>query len=294
MPSINECVKRFKQSRFLIVRRNTAGREQDFLGAKGIYIDFDELQSLYKQVDREQANEWAQRWSQRADRVVEPQPDAICNAAAVFLATRQMLKTHSTDNVTMDCLGGFAAGKLPAYPCLGFMQILDDGGQGVCEAMPDDTLSMIMARILTGRPGFVSDPVLDTSKNHIVYAHCVATTKVFGPQRAANEYRIRTLHNHDPRGACVQSFLPAGFMTTSFRTNFRRKQMIIHQAKAVGNLDSPRGCRTQLVAEVRGDIGKLFDQWVPFGWHRVTVYGDVQEPLTEFGRALGLEVIAEA
>ena len=76
--------------------------------------------------------------------------------------------------MTMNCLGGFAAGKLASYPCLGFMQMLDDGGQGVCEAMPDDTVSMLMARILTGRPGFVSDPALDTSKNQIVYAHCGA------------------------------------------------------------------------------------------------------------------------
>ena len=83
-------------------------------------------------------------------------------------------------------------------------------------------------------------------------------------------------------------------MTTSFRTNVGRKQLIIHQAKAVGNLDAARGCRTQLVGEVRGDIGKLFDQWDAFGWHRVTVYGDIKGPLVEFGKALGLEVIEEA
>jgi hypothetical protein len=83
-------------------------------------------------------------------------------------------------------------------------------------------------------------------------------------------------------------------MTTSFRTSFGQKKMIIHQAKAVGNLDSEYGCRTKLVTEVRGDIGKLFDQWDRFGWHRVTVYGDVKEPLAEFGKALGLEVVEEA
>ena len=84
-------------------------------------------------------------------------------------------------------------------------------------------------------------------------------------------------------------------MTTSFRTDFERKKMVIHQAKAVGNLDSDRGCRTQLIGEVRGDIGKMFgDQWYRFNWHRVTVYGDVKEPLIEFGKALGLEVIEEA
>ena len=112
---------------------------------------------------------------------------------------RKMLAKHGTDTITMNCLGGFAAGKLPAYPCLGFMQLLNDGGQGVCEAMPDDTLSMLMVRIVTGRPGCVSDPARDTSTNQIVYSHCVGTTKVFGPKGTANDYRIRTLHNRDPR-----------------------------------------------------------------------------------------------
>jgi len=294
LTDIGECVKRFGESRFLIVGRGRGGQEHDFLGAKGRYVDFGELQAFYEKVDRDEAAEWAHRWRKQADRVMEPGPEAIHKAAGVYLATLELLKKYGSDSVTMNCLGGFASGQLAAYPCLGFMQILNDGGQGVCEAMPDDTLSMMMARILTGRPGYVSDPALDTSKNQIVYAHCVATTKVFGPEGASNSFRIRTLHNRDLRGACAQSFLPAGYMTTSFRTNFGRKQMIIHQAKAVGNLDSEYGCRTKLVAEVHGDIGKLFDKWDRFGWHRVTVYGDVKKPLAEFGKALGLEIVEEA
>jgi len=294
LTDIGKCIEQFKKTRFLIVGRGRPGQQQDFLGAKGTYIGFDELKAFYDKADADTASEWADRWSKQADRVVEPTPDWIHKAGAVYLATLDLLKKHGTDNVTMNCLGGFASGKLPAYPCLGFMQLLDDGGQGVCEAMPDDTLAMVMARILTGRPGFVSDPVLDTSKNQIVYAHCVATTKPLGPKTESNMFRIRTLHNRDPRGTCAQSFLPDGYMTTSFRTNFARKEMIIHQAKAAGNVDSPRGCRTQLIGEVRGDIGKLFDQWDHFSWHRVTVYGDVKEPLIEFGKGLGLKVIEEA
>ena len=302
LTEVGECVKRFRQSRFLIVGRGAAGQEQDLLGAKARYVDFDELGALYEKVDPDQAAEWANRWSQQAEDLpagdyVEPsQPtaEAIQKAGGVYLATLELLKKYDTDSVTMNCLGGFSAGKLASYPCLGFMQILNDGGQGVCEAMPDDTLSMLMARILTGRPGFVSDPALDTSKNQIVYAHCVASTKAFGPAGPSNDFRIRTLHNRDARGACVESFLPPGYMTTTFRTNVGRKQLILHQAKAVGTLETERGCRTKLAAEVRGDIGKLFDQWDQFGWHRVTVYGDVREPLAEFGKALGLEIIDEA
>jgi hypothetical protein len=174
------------------------------------------------------------------------------------------------------------------------MQILDDGGQGVCEAMPDDTVSMILARILTGRAGYVSDPALDTSKNQIVYSHCMAHTKVFGPKGEANKFHIRTLHNRDPRGCCAESLLPEGYMTTTFRTNIGAKKLVLHQAKSVGNLGADRGCRTQLLGDVRGDIGKLFREWDLFGWHRVTVYGDIQEPLVELAKALGLEVVKEA
>jgi hypothetical protein len=88
--------------------------------------------------------------------------------------------------------------------------------------------------------------------------------------------------------------MPAGYMTTTFRTNVASKQMVIHQAKSLGPLASENGCRTKLIGEVRGDIGKMFARWDQFGWHRVTVFGDVREPLAEFGKALGLEVIEEA
>ena len=83
-------------------------------------------------------------------------------------------------------------------------------------------------------------------------------------------------------------------MTTSFRTSFAAKKMVIHQAKAVGNLDADRGCRTQLLGEVRGDVGKLFAQWDQFGWHRVTVYGDLKEPVRQLADALKLRFVEEA
>lgn len=294
LAEIGRCVKRLQQARFLIVGAGKPGQERDFLGAKGIYIGFDEFQALYDKADRDEGTEWGRRWSQQAEKVVEAVPEWINKAGRVYVAMLALMKKHGTDSITMNCLGGFGSGQLPAYPCLGFMQILNDGGQGVCEAMPDDSISTLMGRFLTGRAGYVSDPAIDTSKNQVVYSHCMALTKVFGPQGPSNKFRIRTLHNRDPRGCCAESFLPEGYMTTTFRTNVAQKKLVIHRAKAVGNLDADRGCRTQLLGEVRGDIGKMMAEWDRFGWHRVTLYGDVQEPLIEFGKALGLEIIREA
>jgi hypothetical protein len=97
LSGIGECLKRFKQSRFLIVTKGRSGREQDFLGAKGIYVGFDEFKVHCNQVDRDEAAEWARRWTGRAERVVEPAPSPIEKSGAVYLATRQLLKKYGTD-----------------------------------------------------------------------------------------------------------------------------------------------------------------------------------------------------
>jgi hypothetical protein len=298
---IAACVARFRTSKVLVLGRGNAGRQRNVLGATWQYADWKELETIYPEIDPDETDEWASRWTRRAEALppgeyVEPSvPPAneIRNAALVYLALRRLLKKYDTNMITVNCGGGLGtSGALRGFPCLGFAQLLDDGGLGICEAHVDDTPPMLMARLLTGRPGFVSDPAIDTSRNRIVYSHCVGTRKVFGPGGKQNGFYIRT--SHARVGAVVESLMPAGYMTTTFRTNVARRQMVIHQATSLGPLACEKGCRTKLIGEIRGDIGKLFDRWSEFGWHRVTVYGDVKEPLAEFGRALGLEVIEEA
>ena len=301
LTEISECVERFRTSKVLVLGKGHGGQQRDVLGATWHYVDWKELESVYPDVDLGEAAEWATRWTNGATALpsgeyIEPSvPPAkeVESAAIVYLAMLRLLKKYDTDMITMNCGGGLGtAGALRGFPCLGFAQLLDDGGLGICEAHVDDTPPMLMARLLTGRPGFVSDPAIDTSQNRIVYSHCVGPRKVFGADGRQNGYHIRT--SHARIGAVVESLMPAGWMTTTFRTNVARRQMIIHQAKTLGPLNSEKGCRTKLIGEVRGDINKMFAHWDQFGWHRVTVYGDVKEPLAEFGKALGLGVIEEA
>ena len=301
LADIGQCLTRFRQSKVLVLGKGNGGKQRDLLGATWQYVDWNELEATYPQIDPDDVEEWAERWTARAEALptgeyIEPSvplAKEIENAALVYLAMRRLLKKHGTNMITARCGGGLGtSGALRGFPCLGFAQLLDDGGLGICEAHIDDTPPMLMARLLTGRPGLVSDPAIDTSRNRIVYSHCVGPTKVFGPDGEQNGFHIRT--SHARVGAVVESLMPGGYMTTTFRTNVARRQMIIHQAKSLGPLASEKGCRTKLIGEVRGDIGKMFDRWNQFGWHRVTVYGDVKEPLADFGKALGLEVIEEA
>jgi len=53
-------------------------------------------------------------------------------------------------------------------------------------------------------------------------------------------------------------------------------------------------CRTKLAAEVKGDIDKLLGYWDQWGWHRVTVYGDIKRPIQNLASLMGFELIEEA
>ena len=69
---------------------------------------------------------------------------------------------------------------------------------------------------------------------------------------------------------------------------------MFHQGKAVGNDRNDRACRTKLAVEPIGDLEKLFTEWDRWGWHRVTFYGDLKEPVYELADALGYKVTEEA
>jgi hypothetical protein len=146
---------------------------------------------------------------------------------------------------------------------------------------------------LTGRPGYISDPVIDTSKNQIIYAHCVAPSKMFGPQGPSNPYHLRS-HSEDRKGAVVRSLMPLGYMTTTVEFHPMRKEVLFHQGKSVENVDDDKACRSKLAAEVKGDVEKLMNEWDQWGWHRVTVYGDLKEPVRQLADALKLRFVEEA
>ena len=291
--SVEEVIRRLEETKILRVI-SQEGEPYKALGATVEPVSFDEINAAYKKVKRWEAEKWADQWIQEAQEVVEPMPEDIRDSAAIYLAMKDLMKTRGAQAITMDCLGGFYSGKLPGYPCLGYRQMNDDGQtSGTCEAQVPDMLAMLICRYMFDRASFASDPVLDTSTNQIIYAHCVAPTKMLGPDGPANPFIIRS-HAEDGKGAAIQSLLPTGYMTTSFRTDGNFKSMVIHRAKAVGNVDEPKACRTKLAAEVVGDIGRLFYEWDRFSWHRLTVYGDVQDSIEELAKAFNMEVIREA
>jgi len=296
-PNFDAALRQLRQTKILVVGGGWGGdpfrkATEQLLGLKLVPIAFEELSAAYAQADKEAACAFADRWAAGAQKVVEPDRAELERSGVAYVAMKDMLKKHGASGISINCLGGFYGGHIQAYPCLGFSEFNNEGLVGGCEADQMSALTMATMGALVGRPGYISDPVIDTSKNHIVYAHCVAMTKAFGPKGPSNPYLIRS-HSEDRKGAVVQSLLPAGYMTTTLEINPVSKQVLMHQAKSDGNNDSDMACRTKLEGLVKGDIEKLTEHW-RMGWHRVTFYGELRDTVVELAQRLKLEVIEEA
>ncbi|MDW8309113.1 MAG: hypothetical protein RMK20_07040 [Verrucomicrobiales bacterium] len=289
-----ECLRRLRDAKLLAVRNNEPGRVTEILGIKVQPLTFNELDEAWQRADRDAARALARDWQRAARRIEGVTVETLESCAAMYLACEAVMKKHGAVGITINCLGGFYGGHLRAYPCLGFCELNNRGQIGGCECDVRSAVTMLVGTTLTqGRPGYISDPVLDIATRRIIYAHCVAPTKVFGPDGPANPFEILT-HSEDRAGASMRSLLPLGYMTTSVELDEGKKEILLHRARAVANDPDDRACRTKLAAEPVGDNEKLFREWDRWGWHRVTFYGDLLEPFRALGRALGWKVTEEA
>jgi len=291
-----ECTRKLSSSVILRVGNGFGCTEkgvQDIFGTKVIQVKYEQLNDAYASIDKAEAKKWADKWINEAEKVVEPSPEEIEKSAIMYLAMKKIMDENKAQAITINCLGGFYGGKIKAYPCLGFFQLNNDGLVGACESDLKSTITMLVMGYLTGRPGYISDPVIDTSKNQIIYAHCVGMNKVYGPQGKSNPYHIRN-HSEDRKGAAVRSLMPLGEMTTSLEIDPDKKEIIIHRAKTVENVDEDKACRTKVAAEPVGDINKLLRYWDTWGWHRVTYYGDFKRPVEHMAGLLGFKMTEEA
>jgi len=294
--STSDLVKELKTKKMLAFETDygVAQVTKETMGIEIVECKFAELNDLWAKADKDQAQELVKRWKSTAVAVIGVPDETLEKSARMYLAMKACLKNHDACAITVNCLGGFYGKHIFAYPCLGFHELLNEGLIGACECDVGSTLAMVALTTMTkGRAGFISDPVMDVSTKQIIYAHCVMSNKVFGPNGATNPFTILT-HSEDRQGASVRSTLPTGYMTTSVCVRPQWKEFIFHQAKAVDNIVNDLACRTKLAAVPVGDYEKLFTEWQRWGWHRVTYYGDLKEPVFALADAFGWKVTEEA
>ena len=272
-------------------------------GTEVIQITPQEFVEVHQTISEFDAIEEAEEyWLSKAMELREPTPEEIVKSCKTYFAMKKLMKQYGARSVAMKCLGGVPIDVL-GYPCLGFSRIMDDGGVGACEADMDSTLTMMMFMYATGKPGFITDPLMDFPNNAVIHAHCVSATKMAGPQTERLPFIIRA-HLEDGKGASLKVFVDRDMdhpVTVCKLAN--NDTILASSGKLKGSCDSPdRGCRTQMITEVTSTTAlELYDKWggnilghdMMTLLHRVLFYGDHLETFHDIARLMGLRFMVE-
>jgi L-fucose isomerase-like protein len=294
-----EALKNVSKSKILIITDNK-NYDTDLLqkaralwGCDFIIKNSADMLETYRTIADQDAQKLADRWIGECIKVLEPSQEEILKSAKFYYALQKLKKENDANAVTVDCLNLFYKGGAPAYPCLSFFEMGRNGEIGVCEADIDATITSLLLLYSTGRTGFVSDPVIDTSSNQIIYDHCVCSNKAYGKDDVRTcPYYLRS-HAEDRKGASVQTILPTGEQLTTVKVSCKNKTAAIHSGVSVGNVAFECGCRTKLAAQA--NVTKILRNWhyEIFSWHRVTIFGDYRTKMENLFKLKGLKLIHE-
>ncbi len=292
---------RLRQTRIIVVRgpRGTApacSAEQvkKKLGVELVPVTVEQTLQAHKAVDIKAAEAEAERyWLSKAKAIVEPSRKEIINSARFYLAIKNMMIKEKAQAVTSsNCMGR------PAKGCLTFSKLNDLGLVGACEGDMDSTLTMLIFAYAFGVPGFITDPVFDTSSNALIHFHCTSATKMDGPAGKRLPFTIRTQSDSE-RGVSLDVENRIGQVVTCAKL-IDLDTMLISTGKIFKITHDELGCRTQFWTEV-ADADKMFHNWgagilkggVMTLLHRAVFYGDHLENIKKLGVLMGFKVVEE-
>jgi hypothetical protein len=295
-----------RRSRILLIGKvsSTAAAQspdnvKERTGATVVNVTVPQLVEAHAAVDPKAAEKEAEEeWIRPARKIVEPSRDEIVKSARMYLALKNLMVRENAQAITIACLGGIPIETI-GYPCFAFSKLCDLGLVGACEADMDSTLTMLMFAYAFRKPGFITDPLFDVSKNAVVHAHCLSPTRMDGPGTARAPFTIRT-HRDNNKGASLQVQLRVGQEITCAKL-VNLDTILLSAGKIVEIPDfDDRGCRTQIVTRV-ANAREMFRNWgsgIVQGnmmtlLHRVVFYGNYIEDAKDMAVLMGQKVVME-
>jgi len=251
----------------------------------------DFISEYYNVVDEAEARKIAEKWVKEASENLEPDFSEVVKSAKLYIAMKNAAKDYEANMVAIDCIVLRNTGILDAWPCLGFMELWNDGIMPVCEADPYSAVAILIGKYLAGVNGFVVDVAVDMLKNEVIYYHCYAPLNPHGIPREKYPYTITTAHL-GVKHASVSVKLPVNETVTAVGLIPDERVFVIHTAEIVNVEYSNYACSVKLVG--KANVKAISKKW-PWksGWHRVILYGDLRNELKELATLLGLKVLEE-
>ncbi len=253
------------------------------------YVPMQRYLELEKETEgAPQVTEIAGLYRNTAAGILEPVGEELIQAARAYVANRRLLAETGCHGVATNCFRPVTTRQM-IPPCLAFMQLLDEGSVGVCEADVYPGLTQLLSRYLLDRPGFLHNPIFDTTRNLYAGGHCTAPTQMAGFDKSPERYILRS-HHEAGFGAVPQVLFREEQPATLWRF-LSPGSLMIATGVILHNIDTHPddgrgGCRTSFVMAM-DDVRDVRDIR---GHHKILTYGRHLHTVKAWASLSGVEV----
>jgi hypothetical protein len=273
------------------------------LGVELVAIPDGRYDQVLAAVDAKTAEAEATGWIDRAKQVVEPKREDVVKAARASLALDRLI---AENRVQALCVGTCMSWLQRGFPCLGFSRLNGRGIPAACDGDMDCVLTMLIFQYAFNRAGFLGNAAgVDLARNAFHLSHCSAPLKMEGPGGPEAPYLLR--RHAELRGGAVPEVHYRIGQKLTFSKMVHLDSLLVFTGKIIEVPEVPpgteRGCRTELVAEVK-DAPKLLFNWgggalgksgkdYYASLHRVAYYGDHTQSIRHLTHLMGLRMVEE-
>jgi hypothetical protein len=263
-----------------------------FLGTKVRRIPH---QRFYDYFANQKANEdvlaLAKQYISKAVKIVQPTKEDVIEAAKSYFVFKKILAEEKADALMMNCLPGLRKPHKHVPPCMGFMSLQDEGVPMGCQADLNATLTMLLMKGLSDKPGFMHNVSFNTEKNLYFCAHCTSPSRMSGISMPAEPYELMN-HCEAGWGTVPRVLFKEGQEVTIalYMTNEKRPQLFLYSGEITGCPPIPPtgGCRTNAETTIN-EFERGSD--LKGRGHMVMFYGQYVKQLKQFCQLYNIEVV---
>lgn len=217
------------------------------LGTEVICIPAQQYNDLFDSIKPNEAMEAAaMAFKGRATGVNDVTDHYFVEAFRAHKTVGTLLKQHEADAITIHCLM-----LQHRKPCVSFS--INNGNLTAtcgCENDITATMTMLLNRYLFARAGFQHNSEYDEVRNHYFATHCTCATKLDGPDKPAQDFKIRPFFHHLPKTPALDVQWTPG--APAILAKLQPDQKVRYfTGKVIGSPECPPtgGCATRVLVD---------------------------------------------
>ncbi len=242
------------------------GAVREVWGPQLVHLPMGELVRYSRESDAGAAQDVASQMQAAAERVIEPDADAMLGSARIYLGLRRIVEEYHLDAVAVNCFSLLT--PLANTACYALARLNDEGVPATCEADVPACVTMLFMWYLTAQPSFLANPSsVDLATGTVVFVHCTI------PPKMCARFSLRS-HYESNLGVGIAGEPEPGPVTVVRIGGRELRDLYAVRGQLVECGEREDLCRTQLAVRFDRpeDARALLSR--PLGNHHMIVRGD--------------------